>query len=94
MICCSGWILLFDPPCVICLATLVKVEIVCGCQAYIPSCGWVGTRVGLLLAVRVVYLLSHCLSKHKRRFVLVVIGLVGVAVFVFVSIRFVAVVGF
>ena len=50
------------------------------------------TRVGLLLAVGVVCLLSHWLSKHKRRFVLVVIGFVGFAVFVFLNIKFMVVV--
>ena len=69
------------------------MEIVCGCRAYIPSCGRASTGVGHLLAVRVLCLLSHWSSKHKHRFVLVVIGFVGFAVFVFVNIRFVAVVG-
>ena len=46
----------------------------------------VSTRVGLLLAEKVVCLLSHWSSIDKRRFVLVVIRFVGVAVFVLVNI--------
>ena len=42
------------------------------------------------VAVRVICLLSHWSSKHKRRFFLGVFGFVGIAVFVFVKIVFVA----